>query len=52
MSRSASPVGEPTEPRAVTRGVSVVIPVKDRVAEMRRQLRSLRDAAPNCPEPV
>ncbi len=52
MSRSASPVGEPTEPRAVARGVSVVIPVKDRVAEMRRQLRSLRDAAPNCPEPV
>ncbi|QKW16764.1 MULTISPECIES: glycosyltransferase family 2 protein [unclassified Micromonospora] len=53
MSRSPQSFrSEPTAPPGVERGVSVVIPVKDRVPEMRRQLRSLQQAARNCPEPV
>jgi GT2 family glycosyltransferase len=43
---------QPSAHRPVERGVSVVIPVKDRVPQMRRQLRSLREAAQRCPEPV
>ncbi|GIJ79998.1 glycosyltransferase [Micromonospora phaseoli] len=53
MSRSPqTPRSQPTAPRVAERGVSVVIPVKDRVTEMRRQLGSLQSAIRNCPEPV
>lgn len=36
----------------ISHGVSVIIPVKDRVAEMRRQLQTLQPAIARCPEPV
>jgi GT2 family glycosyltransferase len=42
----------PPQQQSYSRGLSVVIPVKDRVAEMRRQLETLGPAIARCPEPV
>jgi GT2 family glycosyltransferase len=45
-------MAEAPTPAPVARGVSVVVPVKARVEETHRLLRSLRAAAACCPEPV